>query len=120
MESTMDRRSFLKGSVLAGAVASTGMLLGGCAPKKESESAVEKNGKSAGDGGAVDWLGAPQTIDEGDIAETLECDVLVIGGGLSGLCALNAAVEEGANAILIEKAASSILQSVTKSRWRLE
>ena len=103
MESTMDRRSFLKGSVLAGAVASTGMLLGGCAPKKESESAVEKNGKSAGDGGAVDWLGAPQTIDEGDIAETLECDVLVIGGGLSGLCALNAAVEEGANAILIEK-----------------
>ena len=48
-------------------------------------------------------LGAPQTIDEGDIAETLECDVLVIGGGLSGLCALNAAVEEGANAILIEK-----------------
>ena len=29
--------------------------------------------------------------------------MLVIGGGLSGLCALNAAVEEGANAILIEK-----------------
>ena len=46
MESTMDRRSFLKGSVLAGAVASTGMLLGGCAPKKESESAVEKTARA--------------------------------------------------------------------------
>jgi len=33
-------------------------------------------------------------------------DVLVIGGGLAGLCALNAALETGASALLVEKTAS--------------
>jgi fumarate reductase flavoprotein subunit len=37
------------------------------------------------------------------VAETLDCDVLVIGGGASGCCAAIRAAEEGAKVILVEK-----------------
>ncbi len=41
------------------------------------------------------------------MTETLDdLDVLVVGGGLAGLCALNAALERGARARLIEKTAA--------------
>ncbi|MBI2328929.1 MAG: FAD-binding protein, partial [Chloroflexi bacterium] len=35
----------------------------------------------------------------------LDCDVLVVGSGVSGLCAAISAREQGAEVILIEKAA---------------
>ena len=41
-----------------------------------------------------------------EIAETLECDVLVIGGGVSGLIAATKAATEGANVICCEKMGS--------------
>ena len=43
------------------------------------------------------------TIDEKDERAIEAVDVLVVGGGLAGLCALNAALETGASARLVEK-----------------
>lgn len=52
---------------------------------------------------ASDWLGEEPEIPEGDIAEVVECDVLVVGAGHAGTFAAASAVENGAKTILIEK-----------------
>lgn len=50
------------------------------------------------------WLVAPAAPESAD--EELDCDVLVVGLGVSGLCAARAAVEEGAKVICLEQCAS--------------
>lgn len=47
----------------------------------------------------------PEPVDESEIKETYEADVIVIGGGCSGLCCALSAIENGAEVILF--AASS-------------
>ncbi len=51
----------------------------------------------------TDWLGEEPEVAEADIAEVVECDVLVVGAGHAGAFAAAAAAEEGAKTILIEK-----------------
>ncbi len=50
-----------------------------------------------------DWLGAEPEVADSEIAETIDCDVLVIGAGHAGSFAAAAAAEAGAKTILIEK-----------------
>ena len=47
------------------------------------------------------WLVAPAAPEAAD--EELDCDVLVVGLGVAGLCAARAAIEEGANVICVEQ-----------------
>ena len=53
---------------------------------------------------AVKSAGAEQ-VDEGsrEIAETFECDIVIAGGGLSGLAAAVRASDDGASVIVLEK-----------------
>lgn len=55
------------------------------------------------EGSAQDWLGEAPEVAESDIKETVDCEVLVVGAGSSGLFAAAAAAEKGAKTILIEK-----------------
>ena len=50
-----------------------------------------------------DWLGEAPAIAEGDITETLETEVLVVGCGTGGIIATMTAAEEGAKVLVIEK-----------------
>lgn len=50
------------------------------------------------------WLVPPVAPTEAD--EELDCDVLVVGLGVAGLCAARAAVEEGVNVICVEQSES--------------
>ncbi len=52
---------------------------------------------------SADWLGEEPEVSENDIKSTVDCDVLVVGAGSSGLFAAAAAAEKGAKTILIEK-----------------
>ena len=52
---------------------------------------------------AKDWLGEEPEVAEADVVKTVDTEVLVIGAGTAGVFAACAAVEEGANTILIEK-----------------
>lgn len=98
----ISRRSFLKSSVctMAG-LAASGFLAGcGNGRKKETkEAAATAKGEPA-------FLQAPPPIADSQIAETVEADVVIVGAGMSGLCAAISAAEEGARVVVLEKTAN--------------
>ena len=106
-KTSMDRRSFLKGAFATGAVATAAVTgvgtLAGCAaqPKEGKAGTSASDGKAAG--GTYDFETAPDPIAEGDIKETVDADVVVIGAGFSGLCCALAAAENGANVVMLER-----------------
>lgn len=87
----LNRRDFLRGSILAGAGVATMGALAACSPQTTSAEARA---------GEVEE--ASQATTPENIAETLECDVVIVGGGLSGLAAAVQAGESGLNAIVLE------------------
>ena len=98
----MSRRAFL-GFGAAAAVTAGAAGLAGCAPAAPAQKdAATAEPTTAGDG-APSFLTAPAVPT--DVQDTKECDVLVIGLGLSGCCAARAAAEGGAKVIGIEKQA---------------
>ncbi|RDB64698.1 succinate dehydrogenase [Gordonibacter sp. 28C] len=104
------RRDFLKGALGMGAVAATAALVPGCSPQssKEAQGSEGSGSASASQEGTgyvatADWLGEKPEIDDGDIVETVECDVVVCGGGHAGIQAALAAAEGGAKVAVIEQ-----------------
>ncbi len=100
----MNRRSFLTGATVAGAsVAAAGALsLTGCTPNSASDSETELI-LDADTFSNAKWNFeiAPDPIDESLIEKTVECEILVIGAGVSGLVTATSATEEGADVVLI-------------------
>ena len=69
---------------------------------------ADNGNKSASDNvSSASWREAPAPITEADIAETVDCDVLVVGLGYSGCAAFRAAAESGAKVIAVEAQAES-------------
>ena len=72
-----------------------------------------------------DWLGEEPDV---QASETQDFDVVVIGAGLSGICAARAAAEEGAKVAIVEKSASfncrsgeyALLNGSLNKRWGRE
>lgn len=110
----LSRRAFL--GLGATAAVSAGVGLAGCAPSA-SVAPADINAAEAGTTGTAgiaandtstpEFLQIPDLIPDSALKETIEADFVIIGAGLSGLCAARAAVEGGAkNIIVIEKADS--------------
>ena len=85
MVADMNRRTFLKGAVSAAGAAAL------CA---QAASMVKFAGAEEADQPVEEQITVEQTID---------CDVVVIGAGMSGLCAALAGAEAGLNVVLLEK-----------------
>lgn len=95
----VSRRRFLTGAMMAsGAFVAGG--LAGCSPASPSE-ADASSGKDGGFAGHT-WDIAPEPIT--DIAATEDYDVVVVGAGIAGVNAFEAACEAGAKTILVEQA----------------
>lgn len=104
------RRSFLKGAGF-GAASLAAAGIAGCSPSSTttaSEVPADNGNKSASDNiSSASWREAPAPITEADVAETVDCDVLVVGLGYSGCAAFRAAAESGAKVIAVEAQAES-------------
>ena len=104
-EAAISRRGFLAAAASLGAL-SAAAGVAGCAPQPMAS--TEGTGASSGDGSASAsgnpaWLGDEPTIGEDEIVQTLDTEVLVVGGGTSGLFAAASAAENGAKTMVAEK-----------------
>lgn len=99
-EKGFTRRTFIKGAALGTVGVASAGLLAGCGGTEETPPADP--GSAAVDG-VPSFLKPPAPIADSEITETVTADVVVIGGGMSGLCAAMAAAEEGAKVVLLEK-----------------
>ena len=98
MSLTIDRRRFIAGAVVAGGLSAAAAT--GAVTRAEAEEA-HKAAVASYYACQEDWLGLPP--ETGEPAETVECDVLVLGGGHSGIHAALAAAEGGAKVAVVEK-----------------
>lgn len=105
MSKSMDisRRGFIGSVAGVGALAALGLT--GCAPKTASEAApmAETGETTEGAKTGADWLGSAPEIAEGDIVETRDCDLLIVGAGNGGMAAAAYAADQGIDFIICEK-----------------
>lgn len=98
----LDRRSFLKGGVVAAGAAAFAGALSACAPSAPQETgAADETLATTGEA----WYGSPADPETFDVVDTVDCEVLVCGLGAGGITAAAAAAEKGMNVIAIEKGA---------------
>ena len=125
MSEEVTRRSFLKG---AGATAFGAAVMGGfagCSPSGSTEKDADSASGTASVSKTIEFNGQtlpasmakPEAIPEDKITETLECDVLVIGSGISGVPAASIAAEKGAKVICVEKGATPCVTRPTGMSW---
>lgn len=104
MEGNLNRRSFVKGAALSAAGLIAGSALAACSPatgtsESEPDAAQTAVANSAGQQWSFEI--APDPIGDDAIAETVETDVVVVGGGMSGLVAAASCAENGLKVTLI-------------------
>ena len=98
----VSRRSFIAGAGAAATVAVSASAALAATPGAEHASA---NNAVAADTPAVDylaWVGEAPVIADDQIAQTVEADIVVVGGGNAGVMCACAAAEEGATVAVIE------------------
>jgi fumarate reductase flavoprotein subunit len=95
MENITRRDLVIGAAAVSGAAVAGGIV----ASAKASESADVSAASDSGDG---DWLGEAPEIADSDIAETVDCDVLVVGAGQSGSACASFAAAGGAKTLWIE------------------
>lgn len=92
----LTRRNFLQGA-LVGMAGLTGLTAVGCAPSSKSQSGESS---SQADVSATD--ASAQSTYSNQVSETMDCDIVVVGAGMSGLAAAVQALELGANVVVLE------------------
>ncbi|MDR0347398.1 MAG: FAD-dependent oxidoreductase [Coriobacteriales bacterium] len=101
----LNRRSFIASSAALLSAAAFGTGLAGCAPQQATPGGSDSNAGSS-QGIQASWSTPPAPIEEASITETIQTEVLVIGGGNAGQYAACAAAEAGAKVLVLEKNSS--------------
>lgn len=105
----LSRRSFLTGAAVISAGAAMAGLAGCSSGNKAAGSDAGAEGKAKQETASITdrqlpWEVAPEPIPDSKIKETINCDILVCGAGISGLPGIAYAAEQGANVHVLEKA----------------
>ncbi|MDR1185012.1 MAG: twin-arginine translocation signal domain-containing protein, partial [Coriobacteriales bacterium] len=112
----LNRRDFLKGAALSGAATAV-VGLAGCSPQN---SVLTSGGDSTPitsvNTGGPSWLTPPPVPDATLVKEEHDCEILVVGTGAAGNCAVLAATEAGAKVIGIDKGSADETPYVPNSR----
>lgn len=102
MTASISRRNLLKGAAFSAAgVAALGMA--GCAPQAEGSKGSDDLAETGEGAGKHTWEVKPEPIAADQISQTVDTEVLIIGGGYSGTCCALSAAENGAKVVLVEK-----------------
>lgn len=114
-EFKLSRRSFLG----VGGMAVAALAAGGLAACSPTAADSDSNGSTSTneDGLKVDYKAAPAPLAETDIVETVEADIVVIGGGISGACAAATAAELGKNVIVLQKTETAQSHGSGAAAW---
>ena len=88
------RRGFLEGAMASGIA----MTLGSMAAAKEAHAEEAPSGNEE-----YSFQKEPDPISESDIAETVDCDIVVVGAGVAGMAGIMYSACEGANVHVLEK-----------------
>lgn len=89
----ISRRNLLKGMLVGAAGAASMSVLGGCSPQASSTS-NEASSTAGSTSESVDYAS--------QVANTMDCDIVVVGAGMSGLSAAVEALNSGANVVVLE------------------
>lgn len=136
MDTTVSRRNFVVGTAAAGVAMGMASAVPALASEAADEAAATEGvdyaaalgdgmrGMPVADKGWPLWAGEAdliayeaREIDASEITETVECDVLVLGGGVSGLMAATKAATDGASVICCEKMSSGRNQWESVGGW---
>ncbi len=98
--SNLSRRSFLTGAAGAGALAAMGALAG-CAPKSPATEELATTGEQAGTAKPSVFDKPASVADQ--VTRTEEYDVVVVGGGNSGVVGALELAQLGAKTLIIEQ-----------------
>ena len=104
MEGNLNRRSFVKGAALRAAGLIAGGALAACSPAAGTSESKSDSAQTTGANNAEQrWSFeiAPDPIGDDLVTETVETDVVVVGGGMSGLVAAASCAENGLKVTLI-------------------
>lgn len=94
----LSRRGFLRGSLIAGAAGAGAAVIG--LPHVASAQSQQPVG---GCTYPWSWEAPVEPIPAGEITQTADADVVILGAGLAGICAAIAAAEEGASVVVVDK-----------------
>ena len=108
-----DRRSFLKGALVAGAATASGAMIAGCSPQQptsSSEAAAVAGPMTAEAYGNLTWSFEvpPEPVDDSQLVETIADDVIVIGSGVSGLMAAASVLGHGGSCTLFSAGTKAV------------
>ena len=108
-----DRRSFLKGALVAGAATASGAMIAGCSPQQptsSSEAAAVVGPMTAEAYGNLTWSFEvpPEPVDDSQLVETIADDVIVIGSGVSGLMAAASVLGHGGSCTLFSAGTKAV------------
>lgn len=111
-KNSVTRRSFLVGGGVTAAMLATGGLIGCAGDTSETAGSTT----AASDSGA-DYKTAPDPIADSEISETVEADIVIVGGGISGSCAAATAAEEGKSVVVLQKAETALSHGSGAAAW---
>lgn len=104
---TLSRRSFVAGGVLA-----TGALAAGAGVVHAEEATSDEAQGTPTQWGQYSFEIAPDPVSDDQIVQEYETEVLVCGAGIAGAAATHAALEEGAQVMVIQKNAEPMTHGI--------